>query len=118
MSRPVLYHNPRCSKSRATAELLTERGIDHDVVRYLDKPLDRDALAAICTALAIAPPDLIRTGETVYRETYGDRTLTTDEALDAMVAHPVLVQRPIVVRDMAARIGRPPELVLDLFPEA
>ena len=112
----VLYHNPRCSKSRAALALLAEHGITPDIVPYLATPPDADALRDLLRKLDLAPRALLRTGETEYRA-LGLDDLSVDDAtiLDAMAAHPRLIERPILVRGDHAVIGRPTERLLDLL---
>ncbi|MGO3128323.1 MAG: arsenate reductase (glutaredoxin) [Luteimonas sp.] len=112
----TLLHNPRCSKSRAALDLLQSRGIEADVVRYLDTPLDADALRTLLRRLDIAPRALLRTGEDVYRELgLADEALDDDAIIDAMVRHPKLIERPILVHGERAVIGRPTERLLALL---
>ncbi len=111
----TLYHNPRCSKSRAALALLEENGATPDLVLYLDTPPTRDDLAALVAKLGIAPHDLIRTGEAIYKDEYKGKSLDDAGWLDAMVAHPKLIERPIAIRGKRAVIGRPPENVLTLL---
>lgn len=111
----VIYHNPRCSKSRKTLELLRAKNIEPEIIEYLKSPPTCKQLAAILRLLDMGPRDLIRTGEAAYRENgIDDPSLTDDQLLDAMIEHPILIQRPIVVVGDRAAIGRPPENVLDL----
>lgn len=112
----VLFHNPRCSKSRAALDLLTSRGITPRVVRYLDTPLDADALRQLLQRLGIAPRALLRTSEAIHATLrLDDMTLADDVIIDAMVAHPALIERPILVRGERAVIGRPTERLLTLL---
>ncbi len=112
----TIYHNPRCSKSRATLALLAERGVEHTVIRYLETPPSVAELKKIVALLGISPRDLIRTGEDEYRANgLDDMTLSDSDLLQAMHDHPRLIQRPIVVSKNAARIGRPPECVLEVL---
>ncbi len=112
----VIYHNPRCSKSRQTLELLTEHGVEPQVVRYLDDPPDEDTLARLLDLLGMEPRDLMRRREKEYRELgLDDPTLGREELIRAMVEHPRLIERPIVVMGDRAVIGRPPERVLELL---
>lgn len=115
--KTVMYHNPRCSKSRATLALLQERGVEVDVVRYLEAPPTADELATILGLLGISPRALMRTKEAAYQESGAAAdTLTDAELIAKMVEHPVLIERPIVVVDgKRAAIGRPPEAVLALL---
>lgn len=111
-----LYHNPRCSKSRATLALLEERGIRPQVRLYLQDPPTTAELESVCAQLGLAPRALIRSGESAYRELGLDDEGLGDEALlAAMAAHPILIQRPIVLSGGRAAIGRPPEAVLEIL---
>ncbi|MEN1726822.1 MAG: arsenate reductase (glutaredoxin) [Pseudomonadota bacterium] len=111
----TLYHNSRCSKSRQTLALLEDRGLDIEVIRYLDTPPTAQELKRIIALLGISAHDLLRRGEAEY----ADLGLNADQdevnLIDAMVAHPRLIQRPIVIANGQARIGRPPEDVLDIL---
>ena len=116
MSQTVrIYHNPRCSKSRAACALLQEKGITAEVVDYLRTPPSRDELARIVQRLGMRPEEIVRTGEAVYKESYRGRTLSDDEWLDALAAHPILIERPIIIVGDKAVVGRPPERVLELL---
>ncbi len=111
----TIYHNPRCGKSRNTLSLLQEKGEQADIVEYLKTPLTREELTAILDKLGISAFELIRKGEKIYKEEYKGKELSNDEWIDAMVAHPILIERPIVVKGNKAAIGRPPEQVLDIL---
>jgi arsenate reductase len=112
----TIYHNPRCTKSRQTLALLEERGAEPTVVKYLETPPDARTLADLVAKLGIAPRDLLRTGEAAYKELgLADPAKTDAEILEAMAAHPILIERPIVVRGDAAVIGRPPENALRIL---
>jgi arsenate reductase len=114
VSETVLLHNPRCSKSRAARALLEERGVAFAERRYLDEPLSRSELGALARRLGRPAREWVRSGEAAYAEA-GLGPASTDEAiLDAMAAHPVLIERPILVRGERAVVGRPPERVLEL----
>jgi len=116
MSETVrVYHNARCSKSRSACQLLEGRGVALEIVEYLKTPPSRDELADVLKKLHVRAADLVRKGEDVFKSDYAGRELSEDEWLDALVAHPVLIERPIVVRGERAVIGRPPEKVLELF---
>ena len=116
MSQTVrIYHNPRCSKSRAACALLQEKGFTAEVVDYLRTPPSRDELARIVQRLGMRPEEIVRTGEAVYKESYRGRTLSDDEWLDALAAHPILIERPIIIVGDKAVVGRPPERVLELL---
>jgi arsenate reductase len=111
------FHNARCSKSRGALELLRERGIEPRVVAYLEQPPSADQLRDLVRKLGISARGLLRTGEPDYAELGLADTSLDDEALiAAMVAHPVLIERPIFVHGEHAVIGRPPERVLELLP--
>ena len=111
-----ILHNPRCSKSRATLALLQEQGLEFEVVRYLDTPPDAATLRQILELLELAPRELMRKGETEYRELgLSDHDLDDAALIATMVAHPKLIERPIVLANGKAAIGRPPESVLEIL---
>ena len=112
--RARIYHNPRCSKSRATLALLTDRALEVDVVDYLATPLSRAKLRELAQKLGAPTLTLVRTDEPEFRP-HAAHTLSDDEIFDLLVEHPRLLQRPIVELGDRARIGRPPERVLELF---
>ncbi|MBY6191961.1 arsenate reductase (glutaredoxin) [Microbulbifer agarilyticus] len=112
----TIYHNPRCSKSRQTLQLLQENNIEPEIVLYLETPPDAAALKTILGKLGIAPRDLLRKGEDAYKElNLKDTSHSDDDLIDAMVSHPKLIERPIVVKGDKAVLGRPPENVLELI---
>ena len=109
----TIYHNPRCSKSRTTLALLRENGVEPEIVEYLNAPPGADELKRILAMLGIGPRDLMRAKEA--REAGLDDPSLSDDALIAgMVANPIVIERPIVVSGGQARIGRPPESVLEI----
>lgn len=111
-----IYHNSRCSKSRGTLELLQQRGIEPEVVYYLETPPSVDELKSLLRMLGMTPRELLRTDEPEYTDLgLADPTIGDQAILQAMVAHPKLIERPIVVVDGKAAIGRPPEAVLALL---
>ena len=110
-----VYHNARCSKSRSACQLLEDRGLAFEVVEYLKTPPSRDELAAVLAKLGMTAEALVRKGEDIYKAEFKGRSLTEAEWLDALVAHPALIERPIVVCGERAVIGRPPEKVLELL---
>lgn len=113
----TVYHNPGCSKSRATLALLAERGIEPHIVEYLRDPPDVQTLAQLADALGGNARDLLRTGEAEYRQLgLDDPAVSRDRILEAIAGHPRLLQRPVVVYKGRARIGRPPENVLEILP--
>ena len=117
MTDLTLYHNPRCSKSRGALELLESRGLQPNVVCYLETPPSATELEALLGKLGIPARQLLRTGEEEYRTlNLADPTLSEARLIEAMVAHPRLIERPILVAGARAVIGRPPEKVLELLP--
>jgi len=112
----TIYHNPGCSKSRKTLELIQNAGFKPTVVEYLVNPPDAARLTEILTMLSLEAIDLARTQESVFAELQlGEKSLSEGEIVDAMVQNPILIERPIVVADGKAVIGRPPEKVLELL---
>ncbi len=112
----TIYHNPRCTKSRLTLALLEEKGITPKVVHYLDSPPAEGELKVILDKLGMAPRDLMRKNEAPYKDLQLDDSEKNEAALiKAMVENPILIERPIVVTDERAAIGRPPEAVLDIL---
>lgn len=111
-----IYHNPRCSKSRQTLALLQERGIEPEIVLYLDTPPNEQTLKSLLQKLGITARQLLRKGEDAFKENnLADKDLSEDQLVSAMVAHPKLIERPIVVNGDKAALGRPPEQVLDIL---
>lgn len=117
MTEPTrIYHNPRCSKSRQTLALLNERGIEPEIIRYLETPPTAQELTDILNKLGCEPRELIRTKESDYNELGLDNPdLTRDQLIEAMVQTPKLIERPIVINKDKAALGRPPEAVLDIL---
>lgn len=115
MSEYVIYHNPRCSKSRTTLALLEENGISPAIVLYLNDSLTVDQLQEIFGKLGMAASQLLRKGEDAYKACGLSADSTEQEVLQAMAAHPKLLERPIVVKGERAIVGRPPENVLRLI---
>lgn len=112
----VIYHNPRCSKSRQTLGILEEQGIEPTVIKYLDTPPDAATLRDILQQLGITPRELMRTKEQEYKTQQLDNENLTDEQLiQAMITTPKLIERPIVIANNKAIIGRPPENVLAIL---
>ena len=112
----TIYHNPRCSKSRQTLQLLEANNIQPEVLLYLETPPNAKTLKDLLGKLGISARQLLRTGEDAYKENnLGDKTLSETDLINAMVKHPKLIERPIVVNGNKAAIGRPPEMVLELF---
>jgi arsenate reductase len=112
----TIYHNPRCSKSRQTLELLRENGVEPSIIEYLKTPLSAAEIADILGKLGRKPRELMRTKEAEYKELGLDNPTLGDGALiNAMVATPKLMERPVVVKGAKAAVGRPPESVLDIL---
>jgi arsenate reductase len=111
-----IYHNPRCTKSRETLKLLEEQGIKPEVIEYLKTPPNHAELQAILQKLNIKPRELMRTKEPEYKENgLDDKSLSDSELIEAMVRIPKLIERPIVLANDKAAIGRPPEAVLAIL---
>ena len=111
-----IYHNPRCSKSRQTLELIRERGIEPEIHEYLKTPPDRATLERLLDQLGLEPRDLMRRKEPEYKALgLDDPALARDRLIQAMIEHPRLIERPIVVSGGKAVLGRPPERVLDIL---
>ncbi|HET8899686.1 MAG TPA: arsenate reductase (glutaredoxin) [Rhodanobacteraceae bacterium] len=116
MENAVILHNPRCSKSRATLELLRSRGLDPDIVLYREAPPSAAQLERILSLLGLEPRQLMRRGEAEYAALNLDNpALSRPQLIAAMVEHPILIERPIVLANGKAAIGRPPEAVLDIL---
>ncbi len=116
MSKTIIYHNPKCSKSRQTLELIKERNIKPKVIFYLEESFSYQELQNIILQLKISPRNLLRKGEIEYKENNLDNVnLSDDEIINLMIRFPKLVERPIVVKDNQVVIGRPPENVLKLI---
>lgn len=112
----TIYHNRKCSKSRQTLELLKENGITPTIIEYLKSPPTAEALKIILDQLGMAPRELMRKKEAVYAENGLDNPSLSDDALiDFMIQHPILIERPIVLANGKAALGRPPEQVLDIL---
>ena len=111
-----ILHNPRCSKSRATLELLKQNGVEAEVVLYLETPPDADVLSSILEKLDMQPRDLMRKGQAEYKQMgLDDARLNDGQLIAAMQQTPILIERPIVLANGQARIGRPPESVLEIL---
>ncbi|EDM44809.1 arsenate reductase [unidentified eubacterium SCB49] len=122
----TIYHNPRCSKSRECLLILEEtvanpetaaalKNAHIETVKYIDSPLDFDTLSSIIKKLGITPLELVRKNEAIWKENYKGKTLSDKEILTAMIEHPKLMERPIVVNGDKAIIGRPPSRVLEIL---
>jgi len=110
-----IYHNPRCSKSRQTLALLEEKNEEIEIVEYLKSSPSKTEITELVNMLGIPPIELIRRGETIYKEHYKGKELSDSEWIDAMVSNPILIERPIVVKNGKAAIGRPIEKVIEIL---
>lgn len=110
----VLYHNPRCSKSRAALALLEERGLAPQIRLYLDEPLSTAELTNLLQQLGKEPQELIRSGEDLYKE-LNLANANAEQLIAAMAANPKLIERPVLSTGTQARIGRPPEQILEII---
>jgi len=115
MQNVKIWHNPRCSKSRAAAALLEEKGVDAEVVKYLDNPPTKEELKEMLKMLAISARELMRTKEDIYKELDLKNENDEEKLIDAMAANPKLIERPIVIKDNKAVIGRPIENIVELL---
>ena len=115
MSDFIIYHNPRCSKSRQTLEILDQHDLETEIVLYLDNPPSAEEIASILNKLELSPRDILRKGEDAYKElNLKNDKITNKDLINFMVENPKLIERPIVIRGDKAVIGRPPENVLSL----
>ena len=115
MANITIWHNPRCGKSRDSFKLLEEKGIEAEVVKYLDTPPTKEELKEVLQMLGIAPRELMRTKEAVYKELNLKDETDDEKLIEAMVENPKLIERPIVIKDGKAVIGRPIENVIELL---
>lgn len=115
----TIYHNPQCGTSRNTLAMIRNSGIEPEVIEYLKSPPDRATLLALIAATGQPVIDAVRTKEAVFTElNLGAPGVTDAQLIDAMLAHPVLINRPLVVTPLGARLCRPSERVLDILPSA
>lgn len=114
MNETLIWHNPRCSKSRQTLALVEEKGPVR-IRKYLEDTPSTEEISAACSALGVSPIEMMRTGEKLFKEIGLDRHSADDALIAAMAAHPILIERPIVFHAGLARIGRPPESVLEIL---
>jgi arsenate reductase len=113
----IIYHNPECGTSRNALAMIRNAGIEPHVIEYLKTPPARALLQQLITRAALTPRGLLREKETAYAELgLGDKTLTDEQLIDAMMAHPVLINRPLVITSKGVKLCRPSELVLDILP--
>ena len=110
-----IYHNSKCSKSRQTLEIIRNKTSEFEIIECLKKPLTAEEITVLLSQLNISPVELARTQEAIWRKNYKGKELTDIEIINAMFENPKLIERPIVVRNNKAVIGRPPENILSLF---
>ena len=110
-----IYHNPRCRKSRETLSILIEKKAQFEIIEYLKNPLKKSEIKNILSLLKISAEDLIRKEEKLFKESFKGKELTDAQCLELIYKHPILMQRPIVVKNQSAVLGRPPINVLDLL---
>jgi arsenate reductase len=111
----VIYHNPRCSKSRGCIEILETKNADYKTIKYLDEPLEEEKLAKIIKLLNIKPIELIRKNEAIWKDNFKNLEFTDDELIKVMIKYPKLIERPIVINGNKAVIGRPPTRILEII---
>tara|TARA_Y100001954_G_C15788223_1_gene593664 strand:+ start:570 stop:911 length:342 start_codon:yes stop_codon:yes gene_type:complete len=110
-----IYHNSRCRKSREALKIIQLKGINIEIVEYLKNPIDKDELRAILKMLKISAFDLIRKNESVYKKLYKGKNFSNEEWLEVILSNPILMERPIIIKDNCALIARPSEKVLNLI---
>ncbi len=115
MANVTIWHNPRCSKSRNAVTLLEEKGIEAEVVKYLDTPPSKEELKEVLKMLGISARELMRTKEAIYKELNLKEETDEDKLIEAMVENPKLIERPVVIKEGKAAIGRPIENIIDLL---
>ncbi len=116
MTHVQIYHNPHCSKSRATLELLRARGISPEIIEYLNNPPGKETLHTLLKKLDVDSKDLVRVSEPEFKQTgFDSKSLTEIQVIESILQFPKLMQRPVVVNGDAARIGRPPKNVLEIL---
>jgi len=111
----ILYHNARCAKSREALQLLEEKNVNPEIVEYMKEPLTPSEVEDLLDKLDMAAIDLVRKKEKVWKEEFADKELTEDEVVLAMIEYPQLMERPILVNGGKAKVGRPPEDVLEII---
>ena len=110
-----IFHNPRCRKSRETLNLITEAGVEPEIVEYLRVPISAREISEILVKLDMKPLELIRKSEAIYKSNYKGKELTDEQWIQVMVENPILIERPIVIKGDKAVVGRPPENVNTLL---
>ena len=115
MAKVTIWHNPRCSKSREALALLEENGVESEVVKYLEQNPTKEQIEEVLKMLGISARELMRTKESIYKELGLKEVADEQKLIEAMVEHPKLIERPIIIKDGKAIIGRPPQKVLELL---
>ena len=115
MNKITIWHNPRCSKSRNAAKLLEEQGIEAEMVKYLDTPPSKEEIKEVLKMLGIPARELMRTKEDIYKELGLKEVEDEEKLIEAMAEHPKLIERPVVIKDGKAAIGRPIEKIIELL---
>lgn len=110
-----IYHNPRCRKSRETLDIIQNKGMQVEIIDYLNTPPSEQELREILTYLGVSPEEIVRKGEPEYKENFKGKTLSDEQWIKALIDYPKLMERPIVVKNKKAVVGRPPENVLRLL---
>ena len=113
--KTIIYHNPRCRKSRETLAILEEKQEEIETVKYLETPPSKKELTEILAMLGISPIELVRKNEAIWKENFKGKELSDQEVVDILIEHPKLIERPIVVKNGKAVIGRPPEKVIEIL---
>ena len=116
MTQPVIWHNPKCSKSRQTLELIRDKGFEPEIRKYLEQSPTADEIREVLRLSGLSARELMRKGEDDFKAlNLADTSLSDEQLIDAMVSHPRLIERPLVIYKGRARLGRPPEQVLELL---
>lgn len=111
----TIFHNPRCSKSRETLQLLEDKGEEIQIIKYLETPPTKEELQKVISLLGVKPIEIVRTQEKEWKENFKDKALSDDEVIEAMLSFPKLIERPIIIKNDKATVGRPPENVLNIL---
>ena len=116
MSKYIIFHNPRCSKSRQTLQILKDNECDTEIILYLETAIDQSVLKSVIKKISLSPRELLRKGEQDFKDNdLKNKNLSDQEIIEFMVKHPKLIERPIVIKGNKATLGRPPENVLELI---
>lgn len=115
MSKLKIYHNPRCSKSRETLQLINNAQADVEIIDYQKKSISKKELEDVLMKLNMTPEQIVRKGEELYKSNYKDKKFNKEEWIQILIENPILIERPIVIKGNKAVLGRPPENVLELL---